>query len=203
MYIPRPFAVDPETALGLLREVTVGHLVTATEDGPLATLLPWVVDLSTDALVGHMARPNAQWQTPWRGQALVIADGPNGYVSPSWYASKAEHGRVVPTWDYITIHVYGELTVHDDPEWVDAAVRRLTDRHERPRPAPWSVDDAPADYVDGQLRGIVGLELRIERVEASVKMSQNKSGPDAAGVVAGFAADGNAAVSNWVRRATT
>lgn len=203
MYIPRPFTVDTDVAHDLLREVTVGQLITATEHGPLATLLPWVVEFGDGVLIGHMARPNPQWHTPWLGQALVIAEGPNGYVSPSWYASKTEHGRVVPTWDYLVVQVYGDLLVHDDEAWVDAAVRRLTDRHEQVRTDPWSVDDAPADYITGQLRGIVGLELRIVRIEASVKMSQNKSEADAAGVVAGFASDGNAAVSDWVRRSTT
>ncbi|MFA7324520.1 MAG: FMN-binding negative transcriptional regulator [Candidatus Nanopelagicales bacterium] len=203
MYIPKPFVVGPDAARDLLREVTVAQLVTATEQGPLATLLPWVVDLDHGSLIGHMARPNAQWQTPWYGQALVIAEGPNGYVSPSWYASKAEHGRVVPTWDYVVVHVYGDLLIHDDEAWVEASVRRLTDRHEQPRPEPWSVSDAPDDYINGQLRGVVGIELRIDRVEASVKMSQGKSAADAAGVVAGFTADGNAVVADWVRRSTT
>lgn len=203
MYIPRPFQVSPEQARDLLREVKVGQLVTATAQGPMATLLPWVVDEEGNALVGHMARPNAQWQTSWLGQALVIAAGPDGYVSPSWYATKSENGRVVPTWDYVVVQVYGELLVHDDHSWVDAAVRRLTDRYELLRAEPWSVDDAPADYIDGQLRGIVGIELRIDRVETAVKMSQNKSEADASGVLAGFLADGNSAVAEWVERVTT
>jgi transcriptional regulator len=202
MYTPRPFTVSPEQARDLLREITVGQLVTATEQGPMATMLPWAVDDENNTLVGHMARPNAQWQMPWQGQALVIAEGPNGYVSPSWYATKAETGRVVPTWDYVVVQVYGDLVVHDDHAWVDAAVRRLTDRHEQQRVKPWSVADAPADYIDGQLRGIVGIEVRIDRVEAAVKMSQNKSAADASGVLAGFIADGNSAVAEWVERVT-
>ena len=200
MYIPRPFSVDDRTARDLLAQVTVGQLVTATAEGPIATLMPWVVDLDGGALVGHVARPNPQWRTPWLGEALVIAVGPNGYVSPSWYASKAEHGRVVPTWDYAVIQVHGELRVHDEPAWVADVVRRLTDRHEQPRPEPWSVDDAPADYLDGQLRGIVGIEVRIARIEASVKMSQNKDAADSAGVVAGFLAEGDETLADWVRR---
>ena len=202
MYTPRPFTVSPEQARDLLREITVGQLVTATEQGPMATMLPWAVDDENNTLVGHMARPNAQWQMPWQGQALVIAEGPNGYVSPSWYATKAETGRVVPTWDYVVVQVYGDLVVHDDHAWVDAAVRRLTDRHEQQRVEPWSVADAPAYYIDGQLRGIVGIEVRIDRVEAAVKMSQNKSAADASGVLAGFIADGNSAVAEWVERVT-
>ena len=203
MYIPRPFMVDDDTARDLLRQVTVGQLVTATELGPLATLLPWVFDEADDTLISHMARPNAQWQTPWLGQALVIAEGPHGYVSASWYASKAEHGRVVPTWDYLVLQVYGDLIVHDDPVWLDHAVRRLTDKQEQPRPDPWTVDDAPADYIEGLLRVIVGVEVRIERIEAALKMSQNKSEADATGVINGFRADGNEVVAEWVRQATS
>ena len=200
MYVPRPFAVGPEDSRALLSKVSAGHLVTCTEVGMLATLMPWVLDASGDALVGHVARPNPQWHTPWQGQALVIADGPHGYVSPTWYASKREHGRVVPTWNYVLLHIYGDLIIHDDPAWVGAAVRGLTDVHEQSRVEPWSVDDAPEDYLRGQLRGIVGTELRIQRVEASMKMSQNKSASDVAGVAAGFAADGNFAVADLVRR---
>lgn len=200
MYTPAPFEVSSEDARDLLRSITVGHLVTATAQGPMATLLPWVVDEKNNTLVGHVARPNPQWQTPWQGQALVIAEGPTGYVSPSWYVTKAQNGRVVPTWNYVMVQVRGEFVVHDDHAWVEAAVRRLTDRHEQTRLEPWSVDDAPADYIDGQLRGIVGVEVRIDRVEAKVKMSQNKSAADLSGVLAGFIADGNAAVAEWVER---
>lgn len=178
MYIPRPFTVDTDIAHDLLRQVTVGQLVTATQTGPVATLMPWVPDLDSGSLVGHMARPNHQWQTPWLGQALVIVEGPNGYVSPSWYASKAEHGRVVPTWDYIVVQVYGDLVVHDDPVWTEDAVRRLTDRHEQHRADPWSMDDAPVGYINGQMQGIVGIELRIDRIHAAMKMSQNMNEAD-------------------------
>jgi len=203
MYIPRPFQVSPEQARDLLREITVGHLITTTSQGPMATLLPWVVDDEGLALVGHMARPSAQWQTPWQGQALVIAEGPNGYVSPSWYATKAETGRVVPTWDYVVVHAYGDVVIHDEATWVHEVVRRLTDRHELQRPEPWSVDDAPRDYLESQLRGIVGVEVRIDRVEASVKMSQNKADIDRSGVRAGFTSDGNGPVAEWIERAAT
>jgi transcriptional regulator len=203
MYIPRPFMVDDATARNLLSQVTVGQLVTATEHGPLATLVPWVYEEASDTLISHMARPNAQWQTPWLGQALVIAHGPHGYVSASWYASKAEHGRVVPTWDYLVLQVYGQLVVHDDPAWVFDAVRRLTDKHEQPRPDPWAVDDAPSEYIEGLLKVIVGVEVRIDRIEAALKMSQNKSAADAAGVIDGFLADGNEVVAEWVRQSTS
>ncbi|MBU6245822.1 MAG: FMN-binding negative transcriptional regulator [Actinomycetales bacterium] len=202
MYVAKPFQGDDETGWALIEEIPVGQLVTATVHGPLATAIPWVPDVKGGAIVGHMARPNPQWQTPWMGQALVLFEGPNGYVSPSWYATKGESGRVVPTWDYVVVQVYGALVIHDDESWVSDVVRRLTDRHEQIRTDPWTVDDAPPDYLSGQLRGIVGVEVRIERMETSVKMSQNKSPADVAGVVAGFVADGNEPAAGWVRRAS-
>lgn len=201
MYIAKPFRADDATAWALIEEIPVGQLITATVDGPLATLIPWVPDVDRGTLVGHVARPNLQWQTPSIGPALVLFAGPHGYVSPSWYATKAESGRVVPTWDYVVVQAHGELVIHDDEDWVSDVVRRLTDRHEQVRTEPWSVDDAPADYLSGQLRGIVGVEVRIERIETSVKMSQNKSPADVAGVIAGFDADDNAPLAEWVRRA--
>jgi transcriptional regulator len=131
---------------------------------------------------------------------MVIARGPDAYVSPSAYASKAQHGRVVPTWNYVTVHAYGRLVVHDDPVWVEALVRRLTDHHERGREQPWSVDDAPAKFYAGQLRAIVGVELVIERVEAKFKLSQNRPAADIDGVVATLAADGDAGSAALVER---
>ena len=136
-------------------------------------------------------------------EALAIVRGPDAYVSPSWYPSKADHGRVVPTWNYLTAHVYGELVVHDDAAWVEDLVRRLTAKHEATTAHPWSVDDAPAGYVAGQLRAIVGLELRIARIEAKAKLSQNRSAADVDGVVAGLRGRGDhvtaAAVENASR----
>ncbi|MDQ1537974.1 MAG: transcriptional regulator [Actinomycetota bacterium] len=123
------------------------------------------------------------------GEALVIVHGPDAYISPSWYPSKAEHGRVVPTWDYSAAHVHGSLVIHDDEAWLDSLVRRLTERHESGRQHPWSVDDAPAKYIAGQLRAIVGVELEISRVEVQVKMSQNRPAADIDGVVTGLADD--------------
>jgi transcriptional regulator len=131
----------------------------------------------------------------------VIVHGPDAYVTPSWYATKAEHGRVVPTWNYVTAHVYGELRVHDDPAWLDALVRRLTDLHESREPAPWSVDDAPSGFLAGQLRAIVGVELVISRIEAKVKMSQNRPAADVEGVIVGLEARGDSAVAAAVRAA--
>ena len=203
MYVPRPFAVDSAEADALLSDLVVGQLITSTPAGPMATFVPWVLSVETRALVGHIARSNPQWQTPWVGQAMVLAQGPDGYVSPGWYPSKAEHGRVVPTWNYVSLQVFGELIVHDDALWVGDVVRRLTDRHEAHRPVPWAVDDAPVEYVDAQLQGIVGVELRIERIEAAIKMSQNKGAADSSGVIAGFTAEGNVAVADLVRSRVT
>ena len=204
MYVPTHFAADPQTVRDLLLNQGASDLVTATSDGLVATLLPFVYDPSVGAhgtLLGHLARNNDQWRLPSLGQALVIVRGPDAYVSPSWYATKAEHGRVVPTWNYVTAHVYGDLVVHDDPAWVESLVRRLTDRHEARAPRPWSVDDAPSEYVAGQLRAIVGVEVVISRIEAKVKLSQNRSAADMDGVVAGLVARGKDVAAAVVRAA--
>ena len=194
MYIPAHFAADESTVHDLLRHHGAADLVTATSSGLVATFLPFVFDPSVGergALHGHVARNNDQWRLPALGEALVIVRGPDAYVSPSWYATKAEHGRVVPTWNYLTAHVYGELVVHDDPAWVEGVVRRLTAKHEAASAHPWSVDDAPPPFVAGQLRAIVGIELVITRIEAKVKLSQNRSAADVDGVVAGLRARGD------------
>ncbi len=203
MYTPTHFAVDEDDARQFVAEIVTGDLVTMTDDGIIATFLPLLHDATGTpfgSLVGHVARTNDQWKRLPHGQAMVIARGPDAYVSPSWYATKAEHGRVVPTWNYATAHVYGDLVVHDDVEWLGSLVRRLSDRHESGRVKPWSVDDAPPTFVAGQLRAIVGLELVISRVEVKVKMSQNRPGADIDGVVSGLAADGFADASALVER---
>jgi transcriptional regulator len=204
VYVPAHFAADDTTVRALLSHPGAADLVTMTPDGLVATFLPFVFDPAVGehgALLGHLARTNDQWRHPVVGDALVIVHGPDAYISPNWYASKAEHGRVVPTWNYVTAHVYGELRVHDDVEWLDALVRRLTARHEAGEPRPWAVDDAPAAFVAGQLRAIVGVELVISRVEAKVKMSQNRPAADVAGVLAGLAGRGDSATADAVRAA--
>lgn len=195
--------MDAATTAQLLTEMVTGDLVTATADGLLATFLPlvWVAGHEPHgSLVGHLARLNEQWCTPPDGQALVIGHGPDAYVSPNWYASKARHGRVVPTWNYVALHVYGSLLVHEEPEWIKAAVERVTQRHESGRPQAWQVDDAPSAFVAGQLKAIVGIELAIDRVEVKVKMSQNRPPADIDGVVSGLVADGRADVAEMVTR---
>ncbi|WP_144118584.1 FMN-binding negative transcriptional regulator [Catellatospora sichuanensis] len=204
MYTPAHFAADEAAVRELLTRHGAADLVTATADGLAATTLPFVYDPDAGphgALLGHLARNNDQWRRPVLGEALAILRGPDAYVSPSWYAAKAEHGRVVPTWNYVVVHAYGELVVHDDPAWTGALVRRLTDKHEGRRPQPWSVDDAPAAFVTGQLRAIIGVELRISRLEAKWKLSQNRSAADVDGVVAGLHADGEQPAADAVDRA--
>src|ERR1700722_17137309 len=210
MYIPAQFAADDAAVAELLARHGAADLVTLTEDGLLATMLPFAYIPSAGrlgALYGHVARNNDQWRRPALGEPLVIVRGPDAYVSPSWYAAKAEHGRVVPTWNYVTAHVYGQLVVHDDPAWVEDLVRRLTAKHEAARLAspgqhmPWSVDDAPRAFIEGQLRAIVGLELQITRIEAKAKLSQNRPVGDIAGVEAGLAARGDDLSAAAVERA--
>ncbi|MBN9102544.1 MULTISPECIES: FMN-binding negative transcriptional regulator [unclassified Pseudonocardia] len=197
MYVPAHFAADDISEL--LARPQAADLVTMTEDGLVATFLPFLHD--GGSLLGHVARNNDHWSRPVIGEAMVIVHGPDAYVSPGFYPSKAEHGRVVPTWNYLTAHVYGELRIHDDVEWLDALVRRLTDLHEAAEPTPWSVDDAPPAFVAGQLRAIVGVELVISRIEAKLKMSQNRPAADVDGVVAGLEARGDHVAAAAVRAA--
>jgi transcriptional regulator len=204
MYVPKHFAADESVVRDLLVGHGAGDLITSTPDGLLATLLPFVYDPSVGeqgALLGHVARNNPQWKTPVLGEALAIITGPDAYISPSAYASKREHGRVVPTWNYVIAHVYGELVIHDDPAWLDGLVRRLTDKHEAGFAEQWSVDDAPAAYVSGQLRAIVGVELVISRIEAKAKLSQNRSGADIDAVADSLEARGEVASAQAVRAA--
>jgi transcriptional regulator len=189
MYVPEHFAAADEDVAELLANHGAADLVTATADGLVATLLPFIHEPTHGehgALLGHVARNNDQWRRPAIQEALVIVRGPDAYVSPSWYAAKAEHGRVVPTWNYVTAHVYGRLLIHDDPAWVEALVRRLTERHEARSAHPWSVDDAPPAFIAGQLKAIVGVEVVISRIEAKLKLSQNRPAADIAGVVDGL-----------------
>ena len=210
MYIPAHFAANDSEVRELLAKHGAADLITLTDDGLLATMLPFAYEPSAGehgALYGHVARNNDQWRKPARGESLAIVRGPDSYVSPSWYAAKAEHGRVVPTWNYLTAHVYGQLLVHDDPTWVEDIVRRLTAKHEAARlasprqPPAWSVDDAPRAFVEGQLRAIVGLELQITRIEAKAKLSQNRPVGDIAGIVDGLAARGDDPMATAVEHA--
>jgi transcriptional regulator len=190
---------DPADVRAFVEAIGSAEIVTVGADGiPLATLLPILWSADTRTVIAHMARANPHWREIGDDSpCLAIVAGPQAYISPSWYAAKAEHGRVVPTWNYSAVHLTGTVRVHDDPDWVRDAVTRLTDRHEQPREQPWAVTDAPPTYVDKNLKAIVGLEIAVERVEAKAKLSQNRSDADRAGVVAGLRAEGgNPAVAD-------
>jgi transcriptional regulator len=190
VYVPHHFALDDlDEIRSLVRSVHVGQLVTVGPDGrPDATLLPVLWD--DDEVVLHLARANEHWRRIADGSpGLLIVTGPDAYITPRWYASKREHGRVVPTWNYSVVHLSGPVTVHDDADWLREAVTRLTARHEgrtAEEDARWSVDDAPVRFVAGQLRAIVGVSMAVTRVEAKVKLSQNRSADDQEGVIEGL-----------------
>lgn len=202
MYQPPHFRDDTRTAQhGLIRTYPLGLLITGGADGLIANLIPFLLD-ETGAhgtLRAHLARANPQWQALAEAQdCLVVFQGPQGYVTPDWYASKREHGRVVPTWNYATVHVWGRARVIEDADWLRRQIADLTALREAPRAAPWAVDDAPAPFVAAQMRAIVGIEIPIARIEGKWKMSQNRPEADRAGVIAGMRADGEAALAEIV-----
>lgn len=204
MYLPKHMRADDEQTAALLAGLQAADLITATACGPYATFLPLIhepADGELGRLLGHVARRNEHWRREPIGESLVIVHGPDAYITPSWYATKTTTGSVVPTWNYITAHIYGELTFHDDPTWVEAVVRALTDRHEARRSQPWSVDDAPRPYIEAQLGAIVGVELRISRIEAKAKLEQGEPAADIDGVIGGLRARGDDAVADAMSRA--
>ncbi len=188
MYMPRHFAEDRRDVLiDLTRSAGFGHLVVAANDDLTSTPMPFVITDDGSRVRAHLARPNPIWKMA-PCDALLIVPVADAYVSPGWYPSKAEHGKVVPTWNYEVVHLHGRLIAHDEVDWTATMVRDLTHLHEAPQPSPWAVDDAPADYIGQLLRGIVGIELDVTRIEAKRKLSQNKSAADRAGTIAGLGA---------------
>ncbi|MCV3764568.1 FMN-binding negative transcriptional regulator [Rhizobium sp. TRM95796] len=192
MYTPHAFLVDDLADIRrMMAACRLANFVTATSDGPMATPLPMFLDESEGeggVLYAHLARPNPHWKAKPIGPGLAIFMGPDAYVTPSWYASKAEHGKVVPTWNYESVHASGPVEFFDDAERLLDVVTRLTRLHEDGRTSPWAVSDAPESYIAGQLRGIVGLRMPIEKLEGKRKMSQNRSEADRAGVREGLCA---------------
>lgn len=194
MYTPAAFQEsDPDVIAAMIARAGLGIMVGAGPQGLTATHLPFLHDRERGLLIGHVARANPHRPS---GEVLVIFQGPHGYVSPSWYPSKAVHGRQVPTWNYEAVHVTGRARVFDDRDALLDVVERLSDAHEAGRPEPWRVDEAPEAYVEALLRGIVGIEIAIERVEAKRKLGQNKDAADRAGVAAGLRADGRVALAD-------
>ena len=196
MYTPPTFRVDERsTILELIQATRLSTLVTTTADGLMATPLPLLLSAQegeNGVLYGHVARANGQWSTPPVGDAMVIFTGPDAYITPSWYATKRDTGKVVPTWNYAAVHAYGLVEFFDDPDRLLDVVTRLTDHYEQQRAAPWAVGDAPPAFTTAQLRGIVGLRLPVARFEAKRKMSQNRNEADREGVINGLAASENA-----------
>lgn len=209
MYVPHFNAVDEAAARSMVAEYGAGELITTGADGyPLATLLP--VLWEGDVVVAHFARANPHWQAIAEAEqagavgvpALLVCTGPQAYVHPGWYAARAEHGKVVPTWNYSSVHLAGRARIIEDVDWLRAAVERLTDRHEEvfeqgAGADRWRVADAPSDYIEGMLKAIVGVELQVERVEAKAKLSQNRSDADRRGVISGL---GEHPVADAMRR---
>jgi transcriptional regulator len=188
MYLPEAFAVTDQSEINdLLARIPLGSLITHGPDGLFASHLPFVHDPAGGVLAGHLAQANPHRGRAGEGQALVIFQGANAYVTPSWYPGKAEHGKVVPTWNYEAVHVYGAVVWREEPEWLRANVEALTRRFEADQPRPWAVDDAPRGYIDKLARAIIGVEFRIERIEAKRKLSQNRPDADRRGVISGLA----------------
>ncbi|MES5482997.1 FMN-binding negative transcriptional regulator [Bradyrhizobium sp. INPA03-11B] len=195
MYLPPHFKMDELAPIhAAMRASKLATLVTATADGLIGTPLPLILNENEGdygTLYGHVARPNPQWKLPAAGEAMAIFMGPDAYVTPSWYVTKAEHGKVVPTWNYVAVHAYGPAEFFEDADRLLDVVTRLTRLHESSRKEVWQVSDAPDDFIKAQLRGIVGFRMPITRIDAKKKMSQNRKLEDRAGVIAGLGESGN------------
>jgi transcriptional regulator len=200
MYVPPAFQENETAALHTaIRAAKLATFITSTAEGLIGTPLPMIFDAAEGphgTLYGHVARANPQWKLAPIGDAMAVFMGPDAYVTPSWYATKRETGKVVPTWNYVAVHAYGPVEFFEDPARLLDIVTRLTNLHEAPRAEtgtePWAVTDAPETFIQSQLRGIVGLRMPITRIDGKRKMSQNRSAEDRAGVVEGLAASDSA-----------
>lgn len=194
MYSPQVFREDNlEVLHALMRAHPLATLVTAGSGGIKATLIPFSVvpDGGNGILRAHLAKANDQVADLGEGKdVLVIFQGPEAYITPSWYATKAEHGKVVPTWNYVVVHARGVPRVTGDHEWLRSQIDELTKAHEGPRASPWEVGDAPEKFIAAQLNGIMGIEIPITTIEGKWKVSQNRSEADRQGVCAGLLREG-------------
>ncbi len=187
MYLPDMFAVtDAHEVDAVLQNARLGCLVTRDAAGFFGTHLPMIFDAERRSLMGHISRANQHPDRSGDDEALVIFQGLDAYVSPSWYPSKQEHGKVVPTWNYEVAHVTGKLNWRDDPEWLREQLAKLTARFESGRPEPWAMSDAPEDYLARQIAGVIGVELDVREVRVKRKLSQNRVPRDREGVIAGL-----------------
>lgn len=188
MYLPAHFEqTDTQALHTLMRDHPLATLVTWQDGLPTADHVPLEFDAATQTLRGHVARANPLWRAAAGQPVLAVFNGPQAYITPSWYPSKAATHKVVPTWNYTVVHAGGVLQAVEDAPWLHALVTRLTAHHEAPRAAPWAVSDAPADYVQQMLRAIVGIEIPVDRLVGKWKISQNRSEADRQGVAAGLA----------------
>ena len=191
VYIPEHFREpDLEVIEEFLLRVAIGELVSWNGSTLEAVTLPLLFDKGDsgkDRLVGHLARANVQWQSLSSDrEVLVIFRGPDEYITPAWYPTKRAHGKVVPTWNYVSVQIRGIPTLHDDPDWKLDLVTRLTNQHESGSVSPWAVSDAPEVYISDQLRAIIGVEIQITQIDAKWKLSQNQPAQNRAGVIAGL-----------------
>ena len=202
MYLPKHFEQHDEAELqALMRAHPLALLVTLQDGAPAADAIPLEYDAVTRTLRGHVARANPLWKAADGQAVLAVFQGPQAYITPSWYASKAEHHKVVPTWNYTLVQARGVLRAVEAAPWLHTLVSRLTAHHETPRPQPWAVGDAPDDYVQQMLRAIVGIEIPVTQLLGKWKISQNRSLPDRQGVAAGLATDGHADMARLVNAA--
>jgi transcriptional regulator len=203
VYIPPLFKEDHiEVLHEAIRSTGLVTLVTNTADGLIASHVPVLLDSEpapNGTLIGHLARPNPQARGAI-GEALAIFQGPEAYITPSWYATKRETGKVVPTWNYVAIHAYGSIEFFNNRERLLDVVTRLTERQETRRAEPWAVSDAPADFIDVMLKGIIGFAMPITRLEGKWKMSQNRPAEDRAGVVSGLETEAREDVAALIPR---
>jgi transcriptional regulator len=206
MYVPPHFREQNLDVLHeTIRRISLGTLVTLGPDGLIGSHVPMLLDPSKGeygTLSGHLAKANLQAKGADADvEALAIFQGPEAYITPNWYATKQESGKVVPTWNYIAVHAYGPISYHDDADWLRDLVSRLTDVHEAANAAPWAVSDAPEPFVQAQLKGIIGFEIPITRIEGKWKLSQNRPAADKEGVMNGLEArDGAGAAISVVTR---
>jgi transcriptional regulator len=191
MYMPPAFhEKGPDVLWDIVRSHSLGLLISQGESEIIANQVPFEVirDGENAKLCAHVARANGQWQNLDGQNVLIVFQGANAYVSPQWYQSKREHGRVVPTWNYAVVQVRGVARVIEDKQWLLAQVSRVTNHHEKSlgKGTAWKVTDAPEDFIQSQLKGIVGIEINVKELTGKLKASQNRSAPDRAGVIEGL-----------------